>query len=112
MSIMLDSLRNGYTHLQSNLSSFLLDRAVFKGCGWTRDRVYIVLSALDVEAELCNMLADRGVSWKDKRLHVSGAFEMDPEILEWLCQACMTDFSFKAFSSRRFISLIMVFAPM
>ena len=52
MYIVLESLRNGYKHLQSHLSTFLLDHVVFKDCGWGRDDLHSFWTALDVEAEL------------------------------------------------------------
>ena len=105
MYIVLESLRNGYKHLQSHLSTFLLGHVVFKDCGWGRDDLQSFWTALDVEAELCNMLSDRGVLWLDGSLHVSCAFRDDPELLNWLYNAIMTVFRLKKFSTSRWITV-------
>ena len=51
------------------------------------------------------MLADRGVFWKDGRLHVNSAYRDDAELLPWLYNACMTVFRFRQFSSSRWITV-------
>jgi hypothetical protein len=78
--IVLESLRSGFGHLQSHISGFLLDHVVFKDCGWRQDDLHQFWTALDVDPELAHMLAERKVWWSEERLHVSCAFQDDPEI--------------------------------
>ena len=97
--IVLESLRNGYKHLQSHLASFLMELVLFEDISVDRDDLHSFWIAVDVPPELCHMLADRGVFWQEGRLHVSRAYRDDAEIMPWLCHACMTVFRFKKFSS-------------
>ena len=74
MSIVLESLRNGYKHLQRHLTSFRMEHVLFADVGVGRDDLHKCWVALDVPPELCNKLADRGVFWQSGRLHVSRAY--------------------------------------
>ena len=72
--IVIESLRNGYKHLQSPLSSFLLEHVVFQDIDVSRDSLHSFWTALDVPLELCQMRADMGVFWNGKRLLVHNLF--------------------------------------
>ena len=99
--IVLESLPNGYKHLQSHLTSFLMEHVLFAYIGVGRDDLHKCWAALDVPPELCNKLADRGVFWQSGRLHLSRAYQNDADLMPWLYNACMTVYSFKKFSSSR-----------
>ena len=103
--IVLESLRNGYSHLQSHLSSFLTEHVVFEDIDVGEGDLFAFWVALDVPPELSSMLAERGVFWREGRLHVKKACQHDEEIMPWLYSACMTVFRFKKFSSSRWITI-------
>ena len=103
--IVIESLRNGYKHLQSHLSSFLLEHVLFQDGQVSRDSLLEFWTALDVPAELCHMLADRGVLWIGDRLQINASYRHDPELLPWLYNACMTVFRFKKFSCSRWLTI-------
>ena len=103
--IVLESLRNGYKHLQRHLPSFLVEFVLFDDISFDRDSLHAFWTALDVPPELCNMLADRGVLWQEGKLRVSTAFRDDPEIMLWLYHSMMTVLRFRKYSASRWISI-------
>ena len=105
MYIVLESLRNGFKHLQSHLSSFLMQHVAFEDMDVAQSDFLAFWTALDVPPDLSSMLAERGVFWKDGKLLVRIAFKDDPDIISWLYNALMTVFRFKRFSTTRWITV-------
>ena len=103
--IVLESLRNGFKHLQVHLPAWLADVVVFDDISFDRDSLHAFWTALDVTPELCNMLADRGILWLEGKLRVGTAHRDDPEIMLWLYNSMMTVFRFKKYSAGRWISV-------
>ena len=103
--IVLESLRNGYKHLQRHLPSFLVEFVLFDDISFDRDSLHAFWTSLYVPPELCNMLADRGVLWQEGKLRASTAFRDDHEIMLWLYHSMMTVFRFKKYSASRWISI-------
>ena len=104
--IVLESLRNGYKHLQQHLASFLVEKVVFEDLeGVNTYDLQAFWAALDVPPDLCAMLSERGVWWQNGNLYVKKAYKDDTDILEWLYNACLTVYRFKKFSSSRWISI-------
>ena len=103
--IVLSSLRNGYKHLQTHLSSFLVDHVEFSDIGVGRDDLYSFWSCLDLPPELGSLLADSGVFWRDDRFYVDPAYKDDQDILTWLYDAVMTAFRFKKYSTSRWLTV-------
>ena len=105
MYIVLESLRNGFKHLQSHLASFLMQHVVFEDMDVAQSDLLAFWTALDITPDLSSMLAERGVFWKDGKLLVSCACKDDPDIIPWLYNALMTVFCFKRFSTSRWITV-------
>ena len=103
--IVLESLRNGFKHLQAHLPAFLVEFVAFDDISFDRDSLYAFYTALDVTPELCTMLADKGILWFDGKLRVGTAFRDDPDIMIWLYHSMMTVFRFKKYSASRWISI-------
>ena len=59
--IVLESLRNGYSYLQSHLSSFLMEHVLFEDMDVAQSDLLAFWVALDVPPELASMFAERGL---------------------------------------------------
>ena len=105
MYIVLESLRNGFKHLQSHLCSFLMQHVAFEDIDVDQSDLFAFWTALDISPDLSSMLAERGVFWKDGKLLVNCACKDDPDIIPWLYNALMTVFRFKKFSTSRWLTV-------
>ena len=90
--IAIESLRNGFKHLQSHLLSFLMASLEFADCPTPRDELWAYWTALDVNPPLAHSLADKGIMCRDGRLCVNVAHSDDPGLLEFSYNACMEVF--------------------
>lgn len=100
-----ESLRNSWVSLQSRLITFLERKIAFVEQPVDAEVLRRFWQALDVPSHLGEMLAERGVFWKDDMLEISSAYQCDEGLVPFLYTACMMIFRFKKCTSTRWLTM-------